>query len=86
MSLFETKTPETYWGNWVLHGVQAVARKGYGFLLDDECNFCTERKIFAAYGYYTSVPSRNLKGEEVFVRGVPIMWFDVVPERCTCDL
>jgi hypothetical protein len=72
--------------DWLSHGVQAVARKGYGFLLDDECNFCTRRKIFEAYGHNTTFPSRDKEGVEVIVRGVPIMWFDVVPERCTCDL
>jgi len=72
--------------DWLSHGVQAVARKGYGFLLDDECNFCTERKIFAVYGYYKALPSPDKEGVEVLVRGTQVMWFDLVPERCVCNL
>jgi hypothetical protein len=68
------------------HGVQAVARKGYGFLLDDECNFCTHQKIFEVYGSCMSAPSRDKEGVEVIVHGVPLVWFDAVPERCTCNL
>jgi hypothetical protein len=81
MSGFSTKGTD-----WLTQGTQAVARKGYSFLLDDECNFCTQKKLFAVFGYYISEPSRNLKGEEVIVRGTPVMWFDVVPERCICNL
>lgn len=72
--------------DWLKHGTQAVAREGYGFLLDDVCNFCTQRKIFAVYGYYMGVPSRDKEGVEVLVHGTQVMWFDVVPERCVCNL
>ncbi len=72
--------------DWLMQGTQAVARKGYGFLLEDVCNHCTLRKIFMVYGFRKVVPCPDKEGVEVLVRGVPFMWFDEVTERCICNL
>lgn len=81
-----TSGRSTEGNDWLVQGTQAVARKGYGFLLDDVCNFCTQKKIFDVYGLYFEYPSRDKEGVEVLVHGTQIMWFDLVPERCVCYL
>ncbi len=71
-----------------------ACQRGYGFLLEDECNYCTLqriRELYPAHVHELGVrfgagchPVHN--GVEVRVRGVPLVWFDQVPERCMCKL
>lgn len=73
--------------DWMLEGVQAVAmRRGYGFVLEDECNFCTRQRIRELFGPTIVADSIDGTGVEVLVHGVPLVWFDATPKRCTCNL
>ena len=65
-------------------GVQAVAPVGRGLVVLDECNCCTLKRIREKHGMVVlNVVDR---GVEVLVHGVPLIWFDAIPERCNCEL